>query len=279
MQTLAHLLVLTFVVSTILSVGVMLTVADMSVSLHDRRWLVRALLANFVVLPAIALGVSRLVGLDSVLTGALLVLATAPGGPVLVKLATFVKGDPALAVCLVVILLLVGAMTQPLVLPILLEGATVSAGAILRTLIFAVLAPLVIGLALRARHPVLAARLQLPLQRVSTVSMVLVVMLLLAVHWRELSELLGTGALPAAVLFVGLSATAGWVIGGPQVGPRRILSLCCGQANMAAAFVIASQNFSDPRVMLMLLVVLIASLLILLPLTFYFAHRPLAAHA
>jgi len=109
--------------------------------------------------------------------------------------------------------------------------------------------------------------------------MVLVVTLLPGVHWRELSELSGSGALLAAVLFVVLSATAGWVIGGPQAGPRRILALCCGQPNMAAAFVIANQNFSDPRVILMLLVVLIASLLILLPLTFFFARRPLAPHA
>ena len=109
--------------------------------------------------------------------------------------------------------------------------------------------------------------------------MVLVVTLLPVVHWRELSELSGTGALPAAVLFVVLSATAGWVMGGPQAGPRRILALCCGQPNMAAAFVIAGQNFSDPRVMLMLLLVMIASLPILVPLTFFFVRRPLAAHA
>jgi len=279
MQTLTHLLVLALVVSTMLGVGLTLTVRDIYVSLHDRRWLVRVLLANFVVLPAIALGVSRLLELDPVLTASLLVLATAPGGPVLVKWATLAKGDPALAVGLVVILLLVGVATQPLVLPILLDGVTVSVGAILRTLIFTVLAPLLIGLALRARHPLLAAWLQLPLRRVSTVSMVLVVTLLPGVHWRELSELSGTDALPAAVLFVVLSATAGWVIGGPHAGPRRILALCCGQPNMAAAFVIANQSFSDSRVMLMLLILMIASLPILLPLTFFFFRRPVIAHA
>lgn len=91
MQTLTQLLVLALVVSTMLGVGLMLTVRDISVSLQDRRWLVRALLANFVVLPAIALGVSRLLELDPVLTASLLVLATAPGGPVLVKLATLAK--------------------------------------------------------------------------------------------------------------------------------------------------------------------------------------------
>jgi BASS family bile acid:Na+ symporter len=278
MQTLTQLLVLAFVVSTMLGVGLRLTVRDISASLHDRRWLARALLANFVVLPAIALAVSRLLGLDAVLTASLLVLATAPGGPVLVKLAALVKGDPALAVGLVVILLLVGVATQPLVLPLLLDGVAVSAGAIVRTLILTVLAPLLLGLALRARRPSLAAWLQLPLQRVSTVSMVLVVTLLPVAHWRELYELSDSSAIPAAVLFVALSAAAGWVIGGPQVGPRRILTLCCGQTNMAAAFVIANQNFSDPRVMLMLLVVMIASLPILLPLTLLFARRPLAAH-
>ena len=123
MQTLTHLLVLALVVSTMLGIGLMITVRDISVSLHDRRWLVRALLANFVVLPAIAFGVSRLLELDPVLTASLLVLATAPGGPVLVKWATLAKGDPALAVGLVVILLLVGVATQPLVLPIRLTAS------------------------------------------------------------------------------------------------------------------------------------------------------------
>ena len=279
MQTLTHLLVLALVVSTMLGVGLMLTVRDIYVSLHDRRWLVRALLANFVVLPAIALGVSRLLELDPVLAAALLVLATAPGGPVLVKWAMLAKGDPALAVGLLVTLLLVGVTAQPLVLPILLDGVTVSAGAIVRTLIFTVLAPLLFGLALRARRPLRAAWLQVPLRWVSNASMVLVVTLLPGVHWRELSELSGTGALSAAVLFVVLSATAGWVIGGPEAGPRRILALCCGQPNMAAAFVIATQNFSDSRVMLMLLILMIASLPILLPLTFFFLRRPVIAHA
>ena len=48
---------------------------------------------------------------------------------------------------------------------------------------------------------------------------------------------------------------------------------------MAAAIVIANQNFSDLRVTLMLLLIMIASLPILLPLMFFFVRRPLAAHA
>jgi BASS family bile acid:Na+ symporter len=279
MQTLTQSLVLVFVVSTMLGVGLMLTVRDISESLHDRRWLVRALLANLVALPALALGVSRLLGLDAMLTAALLVLATAPGGPVVVKLATLAKGDPALAVGLVVSLMLIGVVTQPLLVPLLLEHVTVSTGAILRTLLFTVLTPLLLGFALRARRASLAQRLQLPLEWVSTLSMILVVLLLPAVHWRELLELFGSGAFLASLLFIAFSAAAGWLIGGQRSGPRRILTLCCSQPNMAAALIIANQNFNDPRVVLMLLTVMIASLLIILPLTLFFARRPLAAHA
>jgi BASS family bile acid:Na+ symporter len=165
------------------------------------------------------------------------------------------------------------------VLPLLLSDVRVSTGAILRTLLFTVLTPLLLGFALRARRPSLPERLQMPLQRVSTVSMILVVAMLPALHWRELMELSSSGAFPASILFVAFGAAAGWLFGGPRDGPRRILTLCCSQPNMAAAFVIANQNFNDPRVVLMLLVVMIASALILLPLTFFYARRPLAAHA
>jgi BASS family bile acid:Na+ symporter len=121
---------------------------------------------------------------------------------VVVKLATLAKGDPALAVGLVVTLMLIGVVAQPLVLPLLLADVRVSTGAILRTLLFTVLTPLLLGFALRARRPSLAQRLQMPLERVSTVSMILVVAMLPALHWRELMELSSSGAFPASIVFV-----------------------------------------------------------------------------
>lgn len=279
MQALAQLLVLVFVVSTLFSVGLMLSMRDIFASLRDRRWLVRAMLANLVLLPAFALGVSNWLGLDAMLSAALLVLATTPGGPILVKMATLAKGDTALAVGLVVSLLSVGVVSQPLLLPLLVDGVTVSSGAIVRTLLTTVLTPLLLGLALKALQPALAAWLRFPLQRVSTVSIVLALIVLPVLHVRELLELSSSAALPAAALFVTLCALAGWLIGGPQASSRRVLSLCCSQPNMAAAMAIASQNFHDPRVLIMLVMITVTGMLILLPLSFFFARQSLAAHA
>ncbi|MBF7731551.1 bile acid:sodium symporter family protein [Pseudomonas sp. N040] len=272
MQLISQPLILLFVVSTMLGVGLMLGVRDIAASLQDRRWLVRALLANFVLLPALAFAVARLLQLDVVLSAALLVLATAPGGPVLVKLAALAKADHALAVGLLVILLLLGVISQPLLLPLLLDEVSVDAEAIVTTLIATVLTPLIIGLALRARRANWAARLQLPVQRLSTLSMLLIWIVLPLQHWQDLVEIARGNAFPAAALFIVLAATGGWLLGGPQAGPRQLLSLSCSQPNLAAAVVIASENFSDPRVMLMLLVVMLTSIPILLPLCLLYAH-------
>ena len=218
LQTLAEAVVVVFVVSTMLGIGLMLTLRDIFAALRDRRWMLRAVLVNILVPPAVALGISHLLGLDTVLSAALLILATAPGGPALVKTTMMAKGDTALAVGLVVSLPLVGFVTQPLLLPLLLDGVTASAGAIVRILLLTVIAPLLLGLAAQARRPLLAAWLRLPMQRLSTVSMIFALILLPALHGQELLGLASSRVFPAALLFLALCAAAGWLIGGPQAG-------------------------------------------------------------
>jgi len=273
MEIVTQSLVLLFVVSTMLSVGLLLSVREIVSALDDRRWLARALLANLVLLPAMAIAAAWLLQLDAVLSAAMLVLATAPGGPALVKLAALARGDAALAVGLLVVLLVAGVVSQPLLLPRLLHDVSVGAGPIIITLVCTVLVPLLLGLQLRVRLPRHADRLQFYMQRLSTVSMLLLVTLLPIQHWQELQDISRGGAFPAAALFIALAACGGWLLGGPHAAPRRMLSLSCGQPNLAAAMMIASQNFKDPRVALMLLVILLASLPIVVSLSLLYARQ------
>jgi hypothetical protein len=46
---------------------------------------------------------------------------------------------------------------------------------------------------------------------------------------------------------------------------------------MAAAFVIAVQDLGNPAIMIRIMLLLLANLLVLLPLTMYFARRPVSA--
>jgi BASS family bile acid:Na+ symporter len=47
----------------------------------------------------------------------------------------------------------------------------------------------------------------------------------------------------------------GWLLGGLGAGSRRVVALGVAQRNIVAAFVIASQSFDDPKVLVMVIVV------------------------
>jgi hypothetical protein len=54
---------------------------------------------------------------------------------------------------------------------------------------------------------------------------------------------------------------------------RRVLALGTGQRNLAAALVVASESFSDPKVVGMVIVVTIVGLLTLIPVCYLLANR------
>jgi BASS family bile acid:Na+ symporter len=62
-------------------------------------------------------------------------------------------------------------------------------------------------------------------------------------------------------------------LGGPDAGTRRVMALGTGQRNIAAALVIASQSFSDPKVVVMVIVVAIVGLILLVPISRALANR------
>jgi BASS family bile acid:Na+ symporter len=115
------------------------------------------------------------------------------------------------------------------------------------------------------------------MQRLSTLSMLLLWFVLPIHHWDALQQMPLASTLPAAVLFLLLAALAGWLLGGPHAGSRRLLSLSCSQPNLAAAMVIATHNFSDPPVVLMLLMILLVSIPLMLSLALFYRRQALAA--
>jgi BASS family bile acid:Na+ symporter len=228
--------VVVFVVSSTLGVGLSLTVGQILTPLRNIRLVALSLFANFVLAPAGALLLWRVLGLDEPLGVGLLLCGLAAGAPFLLKLTEFAKGDMAFAVGLMVLLMVITVGYVPLVLPFLLEGTTVDPAKIAKSLVLLMLIPLAVGLALRAQGAGLAARLQPLVGRLSTLSMVLVVALTTAGHLRSVLGVFGTNGILAAVLFTALTAGVGWILGGPAKGTRGVLALGTAQRNAAAAW-------------------------------------------
>ena len=258
---------LVFVLSSMLATGLGLTVSEIITPLRNARLVVLSLLANFVLMPLAAVGLAALLRLDQPLGVGLLLLGTAAGAPFLPKLAQIAKGNLAFGVGLMVLLMVVTVGYLPLVLPLLLPGVSVNPAQIARSLFLLMLLPLAGALAVRARFALAAARTKPVLDRVSNLSLILLIVLITATNINNVLAVFGTRGILAALLFLAVGFGVGWLLGGPGVDTRRVLALGTAQRNIAAALVVGGQSFSDPKVVVMIIVVAIVGLLVLMPLS------------
>lgn len=262
-----------FVVSSMLAVGLSLTLKQIADPLRNVRLVAMGLVANFVLMPFVAVALGRFLRLDPPLAVGLVILGTAAGAPFLPLLAKLSKGNMAFAVGKMVLLMILTVGYMPLVLPYLLEGVSVDAAKIARSLLLLMLLPLGIGLAVKARWEAAAARIKPVLDRVSSVSLVLLIVLLTVTNFDNMLSVFGTRGILAGILFLVIGFAIGYGLGGPATETRKVLGLGTAQRNIAAAIVVAGQNFSDPKVVVMVVVVAIVGLLLLMPLSKALSRR------
>jgi len=107
LESLATLSVLVFVVTSMLAMGLSLTVAQIVEPLQDLRLVGKALLANFVLVPLIAYVILLVIPLTEAQSIGRILLATAAGAPFLPKLVEVAKGNVAFGVGLMGLLIVV----------------------------------------------------------------------------------------------------------------------------------------------------------------------------
>jgi bile acid:Na+ symporter, BASS family len=267
MQKATPFAMLVFVLSSMVAMGLDLTVGQIIAPLRNARLVVLSLLVNFVLMPIGALALAALLRLDQPLGVGLLLLGAAAGAPFLPKLAQIAKGNLAFGVGLMVLLMVVTVGYLPLVLPSLLPGVTVNPAQIARSLFLLMLLPLAGALAVKAYFADVAARTKPLLDRLSNLGLIVLVLLITVANVNNVLAIFGTRGILAGLLFIAIGFVIGWLLGGPDTNTRRVLALGTAQRNIAAALVVGSQSFSDPKVVVMVVVVAIVSLLILMPLS------------
>jgi bile acid:Na+ symporter, BASS family len=273
----ADVAMLSFVISSMLALGVSLTIAQIIEPLRNIRLVGFVLLANFVATPLLALVLAKTLQLDEQFAIGLLVLGCTAGAPFLPKLAERARGDVAFAVGAMVLLMVVTVGYLPIVLPMLLHGVTVDPLKIAGSLVLLMLLPLAAALALKARRQDLAARVKPLLDRISNISLILLLLLITAANISKVIQVFGSRAILAGLLFVALAFVVGWLLGGPGADTRRVVALGTAQRNIAAALVVAGESFEDPKVVVMVTVVAILSLVILMPLSGALVDRGLGS--
>lgn len=264
LETLAQLAVLVFVIGSMFSLGLSLTMKQIIDPLRNARMVILALVANFVLVPILAYALTLIFNLDESLRIGLILLSTAAGAPFLPKLVDVAKGNIAFSVGLMVMLMVVTIIYLPLVLPLLLSGVEVNPWDIAQSLIIMMLIPLAVGLFIKARYEEAAAKMQPTFGMAANIALLTLTVLGLVLNFSGMIALVGTFGILAGIIFILISLVIGYFLGGSDRGDKSVMGLGTAQRNISAALVVAAQNFSVD-VITYLIVIAIIGLVVLMP--------------
>ncbi len=238
-NSLAKLLVLTFLLATMLSIGMNSRVTSLRRLLMSRGLLLRTLAANFVVVPLVGLLLVRLLPLRPDAAAAILLLACVPGGLGSVQFTSRVKGEEALPGATIVLLNLGALAFSPALFRAVVPGGSGLAlpyGSLVGFFALWVLVPLGIGGAFRETAPGVARRLAAPLGVLGFIAFI-GFMVATRTYRREALASIDAPALGAMALLLVASMVAGWLLGGPARETRQLLATATGMRH--AAFCLA----------------------------------------
>jgi bile acid:Na+ symporter, BASS family len=236
-------------IEMMLTIGLGVTLSD--VLRVGRSWglVVRAVLANYILVPAAAVGLWLLFHTNPMVAAGFLVAAVCPGAPYGPPLTAMAKGNVPVSVGLMVILAASSAIFAPLLLQFLLPwmaGDTplkINAVKMVGTLLGAQLLPLCVGLLVRRQHPALAARLRRPAGMLSAMLNLLLLTVIVFVQFRALAEI---RLISYAGMLSLLIATmlAGVLVGGGRTSEnRKGMVIMTSVRNVGVSLVIVTGSF------------------------------------
>jgi BASS family bile acid:Na+ symporter len=257
--------VLVFTVTSMLGMGLSLTIPQIMAPLRNTRLVVLSLVANFVIVPILALLIVRIIFLSQGLQIGLILVGLAAGAPFLPKLVQVAKGDMAFTAGLMVLLMVATIVYLPIILPFVLAGVQVSPWDIAKSLILLILIPLAIALFIRARYEEMATGLIHIMTMATNLSIVVLFIGYFVAYFSEIISIIGTGGIVAAIILVVGAIIVGYLLGGKSMDAKKVLALGTGQRNLSAAYVVATSNFADnPDVLIEILVVSLTGFVILM---------------
>ncbi len=235
-----------------LSIGLKEGFKGLSILWQKRSLLIRCLLASLVLVPLAGMVVLLIVPMDTSARIGLMAMAICPGAPLLYKKLTTMKANTSLAGSFQVTTSLFAILAVPLWVTILSKlypaEATISPAEILTQVTIVQFIPIIIGLVICEWIPTLADDLLEPVQKISSLMFLGLVIVLLVV---ALPMVLQVGVLTTigVILFIAASIIIGHYLGGPDAETRLTIALANSTRNAGLSLAIVSVNFEDPGIL------------------------------
>lgn len=235
-----------------LNVGLTQKLSDITGHLKNYPFVLKMLVANFVVAPLLMIVALHFAPFDPALKAGLLIFSLCAGAPFLIKLTQTAKHDLALGAAVMMLLMVVTVVYTPIVLPLVLSGISVDAWAVAKSLLLQLLLPIAAGMLIVKHLPDLAKKAQPWVAWLGNFAMYVLVGATLVGYLPNIISIVGTGAILIGLMFVAMAFGTGYMMGAGKDHLQDVGGLATAQRNTAAGVIIAVQNFTDPNVLVML---------------------------
>jgi BASS family bile acid:Na+ symporter len=225
-----------FMAGNLLEMGLKLEPPNALRGLRDARFVALTMLWGFVLGPALAYAITRVLPLAPPYAAGLILMGMAPCAPFLPMLVGKAKGDLGYTAAFMLLTAAGTVVFMPLAVPFLIPGLDVGPWAIARPLLIMVLLPLGVGMAVLRLSPPVASRARPIIRGATLVATIATAILCVVVYGKGLLGITGSLAVASQVLFFGVITTVSYWMGLGLPNDRRIV-LSAGMAtrNLGAA--------------------------------------------
>jgi bile acid:Na+ symporter, BASS family len=236
LTVLLKITIVIFMAGNLLDLGLRVNLNEALRGLRDVRFVTLSIVWAFVLSPALAYGLTLVVPLTPPYAMGLILLGLAPCAPLLPKLADKARADLNYAASFMLLASAGTVVYMPIMVPLMVKGLTVGAWAIAKPMLFLVLLPLAIGLAIQSRSASTASRIQPFVNKGAGLDTLIMLMLVVILYGKGFIGSIGTYAIGTQVVFFSAITAASYALGfGMPQRQKSVLSLGISTRNCGAA--------------------------------------------
>lgn len=213
LETIKTVTIIIFMVGNLLEVGLKLRLSEAFTAMRNVRFVLTSLLLCFVLGPALAVLLSKIIPMDESYALGLVLLGIAPCSPAIPVMMRKSGGSLAYMSAFMLTAYIGTVILMPFMVPWLAKGFTADPWTIAKPLLFFIVIPMIIGVVIRLVSETIAEKTAPLVKKVTSLGTIILIADLLWIYRSEIIGAVGAYAIFTQILFYALLGLAAYLFG------------------------------------------------------------------
>lgn len=213
LETIKTVTIIIFMVGNLLEVGLKLQLSEAFTAMRNMRFVLTSLLLCFVLGPALAVLLTKIIPLDESYALGLVLLGIAPCSPAIPVMMRKSGGSLAYMSAFMLTAYIGTVILMPFMVPWLAKGFTADPWTIAKPLLFFIVIPMIIGVVIRLASVNIAEKTAPIVKKITSVGTIILIVDLLWIYRSEIIGAVGAYAIATQIIYYALLGTAAYLLG------------------------------------------------------------------